>query len=139
MAWWFYAILSAFFAALTAIFSKMGVATINSNLATGIRTIIILLLISCIVFIRGEAKGIESIPKRELFFLILSGVATGLSWLFYYKALQMGDVSKVASIDKLSLAITVILAVVFLGEAFSWKLALGATLIVAGTLVMMIK
>lgn len=137
--WWIYAILSAFFASLTAIFSKLGVENINSNLATGIRTIVILFMIWGIILFKGEAKGMSAIPQKSLIFLIVSGLATGLSWLFYFKALQIGDVSKVAPIDKLSVALTVVLAIVFLGESLTWKTALGAGLIIAGTLVMIIK
>ncbi|MBS1763364.1 MAG: EamA family transporter [Bacteroidetes bacterium] len=137
--WWIYAILSAFFASVTAIFAKMGVENINSNLATGIRTIVVLVMLWCIILARGEAKGIETISKQNLFFLVISGIATGLSWMFYFKALQMGNVSQVAPIDKLSVALTVILAVVFLGETLTLKTAIGAGLIIAGTVVMILK
>jgi transporter family protein len=137
--WWIYAILSALFASLTAIFAKMGVANINSNLATGIRTIVVLVMLWCIILARGEAKGFENISKQNLFFLVISGIATGLSWLFYFKALQMGNVSQVAPIDKLSVALTLILAVTFLGETLSLKTAIGAGLIIAGTIVMIVK
>lgn len=133
--WWLYAILSALFAALTAIFAKLGVSNINSNLATGIRTIVVLVMIWLIVLARGETKGIGELSKQNLIFLVISGVATGLSWIFYFKALQMGEVSQVASIDKLSLAITIILAAIFLGEALTLKTAIGAGLIIIGTLV----
>ena len=137
--WWVYAILSAFFASLTAIFSKLGVENINSNLATGIRTIVILFMIWGIILFKGEARGMNAIPQKSVIFLVISGLATGLSWLFYFKALQIGDVSKVAPIDKLSIALTVVLAIVFLGETLTWKTAIGAGLIIAGTLVMIIK
>lgn len=137
--WWVYALLSAFFASLTAIFAKLGVANINSNLATGIRTIVVLLMIWSIVLLRGETKGIAALSKQNIFFLIISGIATGLSWVFYFKALQIGDVSKVAPIDKLSVALTVVLAFIFLGEALSVKTIIGAALIVAGTVVLIIK
>ena len=137
--WWFYALLSAFFAALTAIFAKVGVEQVNSNLATAIRTIVVLVMIWLIVFTRGEAKAISEISNRTWFFLAISGVATGLSWIFYFKALQMGEVSKVAGIDKLSLALTIIFAVIFLGETLTWKSALGAALIIAGTLFLIWK
>lgn len=137
--WWIYAILSAFFASLTAIFSKLGVAHINSNLATGIRTIVILILIWTIILTRGEAKGISSLSKQSLTFLIISGIATGLSWLFYFKALQLGNVSQVATIDKLSVALTIILAMVFLGETLTLKMAIGVGLIIAGTWVLVLK
>ncbi|WP_297984696.1 EamA family transporter [uncultured Chryseobacterium sp.] len=137
--WWFYALLSAFFAALTAIFAKVGVEQVNSNLATAIRTVVVLVMIWLIVFTRGEAKAISEISNRKWFFLAISGVATGLSWIFYFKALQMGEVSKVAGIDKLSLALTIIFAVIFLGETLTWKSALGAALIIAGTLFLILK
>ena len=137
--WWIYAILSALFASLTAIFAKLGVASINSNLATGIRTLVILIMIWSIVLVRGEAKGINSLSKQGIVFLIISGIATGLSWLFYFKALQLGNVSQVATIDKLSVALTIILAIIFLGESLTLKTAIGAGLIIAGTLVMIVK
>jgi transporter family protein len=137
--WWVYALLSAFFASLTAIFAKLGVANINSNLATGIRTIVVLVMIWSIVLLKGETKGIATLSKQNIFFLIISGIATGLSWVFYFNALQMGDVSKVAPIDKLSVALTVVLAFIFLGEALSVKTVIGAALIVAGTVVLIIK
>lgn len=132
--WWIYALLSAFFAALTAIFAKIGVENVNSNLATAIRTVVVLIMIWMIVFFRNEYKAIGELSQRNWIFLTISGFATGLSWIFYFKALQMGDVSKVAGVDKLSLALTIIFAVVFLGESLSWKTAVGATLIIAGTL-----
>ena len=135
----FYALLSALFAALTAIFAKLGVANVNSNLATGIRTIVILLMIWCIVFARGEANGIGTLSKQNVVFLTISGVATGLSWLFYFKALQLGKVSRVAPVDKLSVAIVIILSVVFLKEALTLKTAIGAGLIIAGPVLLAIK
>jgi transporter family protein len=134
--WWVYALLSALFASLTAIFAKIGVTQVNSNLATAIRTIVILLVAWGIVFFRGEHKSIQNISKHSLFFLIISGLATGLSWIFYFKALQLGKVSQVAPVDKLSVALTIMLAVVFLGEALNWKTALGALLIIGGTVVL---
>ncbi len=134
--WLFYALLSAFFAALTAIFGKLGVSNVNSNLATGIRTIVILFMIWGIVFGRGEAKGIGDLSKQNVIFLVVSGLATGLSWLFYFKALQLGDVSQVAPIDKLSLALTILLAATFLGESLTLKTAIGGGLIILGTLVL---
>jgi len=133
--WWLYALLSAFFAALTAIFAKIGVTNVNSNLATAIRTIIILIVAWCIVLLKGEAKNIGTISRHNLLFLIISGIATGLSWIFYFKALQIGKVSQVAPVDKLSVALTIILSVVFLNEALTIKTAIGAALIIAGTLV----
>jgi transporter family protein len=134
--WWVYALLSALFASLTAIFAKIGVTNVNSNLATAIRTIIILLVAWGIVFFRGEHKSLHSLSKHSLFFLIISGLATGLSWIFYFKALQIGKVSQVAPVDKLSVALTILLSVIFLGEALSWKTALGALLIIGGTIVL---
>lgn len=137
--WWLYAILSAFFASLTAIFAKLGVANVNSNLATGIRTAVILFMIWSIILIRGEGKGIATLSKNNLIFLTISAIATGLSWLFYFKALQLGNVSQVAPIDKLSVALTIVLAVIFLGETLTVKTAIGASLIVAGTVVLIVK
>ena len=137
--WWFYAILSAIFASLTAIFAKSGVANINSNLATGIRTVVVLVMIWLIILLKGETKGMTALSKQNIIFLILSGIATGLSWLFYFKALQTGNVSQVALIDKLSLALTIILAIIFLGETLTIKTAIGASLIIAGTLVLAIN
>lgn len=137
--WWLYALLSALFAALTAIFAKVGVENVNSNLATAIRTVVVLVMIWLIVFSRGEMKGISELSPKTWFFLGISGVATGLSWIFYFKALQMGEVSKVAGIDKLSLALTIIFAVIFLGETLTWKTAAGAGLIIIGTLFLIWK
>jgi len=137
--WWIFALLSAFFAALTAIFAKIGVENVNSNLATAIRTVVVLVMIWLIVFFRNEYKTIGELSMRNWIFLGISGVATGLSWIFYFKALQMGEVSKVAGVDKLSLALTIIFAVIFLGETLTWKTAVGATLIIAGTLFLISK
>lgn len=137
--WIFYALLSALFAALTAIFAKIGVTLINSNLATAIRTVIVLFLIWSIVLVKGELKEIANISKQNIFFLILSGIGTGLSWIFYFKALQIGNVSQVAAIDKLSVAITIILSIIFLKEALTMKTAIGAGLIILGTLVLTMK
>ena len=137
--WWIYALLSAFFAALTAIFAKVGVENVNSNLATAIRTVVVLVMIWMIVFFRNEYKTIGELTSRNWIFLGISGIATGFSWIFYFKALQMGEVSKVAGIDKLSLALTIIFAVLFLGETLTWKTAVGAGLIIAGTLFLIWK
>lgn len=134
--WFVYALLSALFAALTAIFAKLGVANVNSNLATGIRTVVILIMVWFIVMARGEAKGISTLSKQNIIFLIISGIATGLSWLFYFKALQLGNVSQVAPVDKLSVAITIIMAVIFLGEPLTLKTFAGASLIILGTVVL---
>lgn len=137
--WVFYALLSALFAALTALFAKLGVADISSNLATGIRTIVIFLVVWGIVLVKGEMKGIAAISKYSMLFLILSGLATGLSWLFYFKALQSGALSKVAVIDKLSVAITILLSVLVLKESLTLNTLLGAGLIIAGTIVLIAK
>lgn len=134
--WWFYAILSALFASLTAIFAKLGVANISSNLATGIRTLVILVLVWSIVLIKDEHKGISAIPRNAIIFLVISGIATGLSWLFYFKALQLGNASQVAAVDKLSVALTIVLAVIFLNETLSLRTALGAALIILGTFIL---
>lgn len=137
--WFYYALLSAVFAAFTAIFAKMGVSNINSNLATGIRTVIILVLVWSIVFIKGEAKDIGSLSKFNLIFLVLSGVATGLSWLFYFKALQIGKVSQVTAVDKLSVAIAIILSIFFFKEILTLKTAIGALLIIGGAILLAFK
>ena len=134
--WWIYALLSALFASLTAIFAKIGITNVNSNLATAIRTIIILVIAWGIVLARGEVKGLATLSRHNIIFLIISGIATGLSWIFYFKALQMGKVSQVAPVDTLSVALTIVLSVVFLGEALTIKTAIGALLIIAGTAVM---
>ncbi len=136
--WWVYAILSAVFASLTAIFAKIGVTHVNSNLATAIRTIVILLVAWGIVLFRNEYKGLATLSRHNLFFLIISGVATGLSWIFYFKALQLGKVSQVAPVDKLSVALTILLSVIFLGETLSWKTAIGALLIMSGTILLIL-
>jgi transporter family protein len=136
--WWIYALLSAFFASLTAIFAKVGITNVNSNLATAIRTIIILIVAWGIVIAKGETKGLSSLSKHNFLFLVISGIATGLSWIFYFKALQIGKVSQVAPIDKLSVALTIVLSIMFLGEALTFKTAIGAALIIAGTLVLII-
>lgn len=137
--WYIYALLSALFAALTAIFAKLGVANINSNLATGIRTVVILLMIGIIVLVRGEVKGLNTLSKQNIFFLVISGIATGLSWLFYFKALQLADVSKVAPVDKLSVALVIILSAIFLKEALTIRTVMAAILIISGTIVLVIK
>jgi transporter family protein len=136
--WWFYALLSAFFAALTTILGKIGVQRINSNLATAIRTAVILILAWGIVLARGEQAGLSVIPQKTLLFLILSGLATGLSWICYFKALQLGKASLVAPVDKSSLVMTLILAAIFLGEPLEAKTVCGVLLIVAGTLVLLL-
>lgn len=137
--WKYYALLSAFFAALTAIFAKIGVKDINSDLATAIRTSVILLITWGIVIAGSHMAEVRSIPCHAWLFLILSGAATGLSWLFYFKALQSGDASRVAPIDKLSVPITICLAFLFLKEPVSPKVIVGALLITAGSIVMLAK
>lgn len=136
--WQWFAVGSAFFAGLTAIFGKLGVARLNSNLATFIRTIVILLVTAMILSLRGEWQKPAGLPRRDVIFLVLSGVATGMSWLCYYRALQMGPASKVAPIDKLSVVFAIVLAIVFLGEQLSWKVLLGGGMVTAGALIMML-
>ncbi len=135
--WKLYAVLSAVFASLTAIFCKMGVKGVNSNLATGIRTIVILLLIWGIVFATHSADQIKNLTYKNYLFLIISGIATGLSWLFYFKAIQIGDLSKIAPIDKLSLVLTMILSFIVFKETITLPLVLGAGLIVGGVVVLL--
>ena len=136
--WKFYAVLSAFFAALTAIFAKMGVKGVDSNLATAIRTTVILFIAWGVVLLWGREESIRELSRRAILFLVLSGVTTGLSWLFYFKALQMGDVSKVAPIDKLSILVTVAFSYLVFHERLTRRSGLGLALIVAGTLAMLI-
>ncbi len=136
--WWTYALLSAMFAALTAIFAKVGIKGVNTDLATAIRTVVILVIAWGIAFFRGGTVGINALSKQNLLFLGLSGIATGLSWIFYFKALQLGKVSQVAPVDKLSVAIAIVLSVFFLGEVLTWKTALGACLIIGGTIVLIL-
>ena len=137
--WKYYALLSALFAALTAIFAKIGVRGINSDLATGIRTVVILLITWGIVLCGGHMGEIKDIGRHAWIFLILSGIATGLSWLFYFMALQSGEVSRVAPIDKLSVVITICLSFVLLKEPVSMRVIIGALLITGGSIVMLIK
>ncbi|MCI4442546.1 MAG: EamA family transporter [Lentimicrobium sp.] len=136
--WWIYALLSALFASLTAIFAKIGIKGVDSDLATAIRTIIILVIAWSIVFFKGSTQSLASLTKYNLLFICLSGAATGLSWIFYFKALQIGKVSQVAPVDKLSVALTIILSVVILKEIVTLKMAIGAVLIIAGTLVLIL-
>ena len=136
--WLIYALLSAVFAAATSLLAKSGIDGVNSNLATAIRTAVVLVMAWGMVFLTDAQTGIGDISRRSWLFLILSGVATGLSWLCYYKALQMGEVTKVVPIDKLSVVITLILAFIFFHETFTWKSAVGVILITAGTLVMVL-
>jgi transporter family protein len=136
--WWIYALLSAAFAALTAIFAKIGIKGVNSDLATAVRTVVILFIAWGIVLARGNAKDLTILSKENIIFLVLSGIATGLSWVFYFKALSLGDASKVAPIDKLSVAFVIILAAIFLREAITIKTAIGAALIIGGSLVLIL-
>ena len=134
--WWIYALLSALFAALTAIFAKIGIKGVDTDLATAIRTVVILLIAWAIVIYKGANHGLGGLSKLNWTFLVLSGCATGLSWIFYFKALQLGKVSQVAPVDKLSVAIAIILSVAFLGEPLTLKTGMGALLIISGTLVL---
>ena len=136
--WFLLALGSAVFAALTSILAKVGIEGVNSNLATAIRTFVVLAMAWGMVFLTGSQGGISAISRKSWLFLILSGLATGASWLCYYRALQIGEASKVVPIDKLSVVITLVLAFVFLREKFTWKSGLGAVLIAAGTLVMVL-
>ena len=136
--WMIFAVLSAVFAALTSILAKIGIEGVNSNLATAIRTIVVVIMAWGMVFLTHAQNGLAEISKKSWIFLILSGLATGASWLCYYKALQMGDASKVVPIDKLSVVITLILAFVFLHEQFTAKSHIGCILIGAGTLIMVL-
>lgn len=134
--WWLFAVLSSVFAALTSVLAKVGVENVNSNLATAIRTVVVLVMSWLMVFVTEAQSGITEISKKSWLFLILSGLATGASWLCYYKALQIGDVSKVVPIDKMSVVLTLIMAFVFLHEKFTPKSLVGCLLIAVGTLVM---
>ena len=133
--WWGFALLSAFFAALTTIFAKLGVEGVGSNLATAIRTLVVLFLAWGIVIGTGEVRTIGQISPKVWFWLVLSAIATGLSWLAYFRALQMGNASSVAPLDKSSLAMILVLSVLFLHEPLTWKTAMGTLTILAGTLI----
>lgn len=136
--WFVFALLSAVFAALTSILAKVGIEGVNSNLATAIRTVVVVIMAWGMVFLTHAQTGLPEISKKSWMFLILSGLATGASWLCYYKALQIGDASKVVPIDKLSVVITIILAFVFLHEEFTAKSLIGCLFIGAGTLIMVL-
>lgn len=136
--WFIFAILSAVFAALTSILAKIGIDGVNSNLATAIRTVVVVVMAWLVVFLTQAQSGLIEISRKSWIFLILSGIATGASWLCYYKALQMGEASKVVPIDKLSVVITLVLAFVFLHEQFTAKSLVGCILIGVGTLVMVL-
>jgi transporter family protein len=134
--WWIYALLSAFFAALTAIFAKVGIKGVDTDLATAIRTAVVLIIAWGIAITRGTTTGIGGLTKVNWIFLVLSGCATGLSWICYFKALQLGKVVQVAPVDKLSVALAIIIAVIFLKEPLTLKQGLGAALIITGTFVL---
>ena len=134
--WWIYALLSALFAALTAIFAKIGIRGVDSDLATAIRTVIILFIAWVMVYFKGAHSSLSTLSRTNFLFILLSGAATGLSWIFYFRALQLGPVSKVAAVDKLSVALAILLAVLFLGEQLTLKTGVAAALIIAGTIVM---
>jgi bacterial/archaeal transporter family protein len=134
-AWWIYAFLSAIFGAATTIFAKLGLQHIDSNLATAIRSIVILAIAWGVVFSQGNIPNLLEIPDRTIVFLVLSGIATGLSWLFYYRALQMSDAAAVATIDKSSVAVVLLFSVLFLQEPLTWKIAIGVALIAFGSLI----
>jgi len=136
--WFIFALLSAVFAALTSILAKVGIEGVNSNLATAIRTVVVVFMAWGMVFLTNAQSGLFGIGRKSWLFLILSGLATGASWLCYYKALQIGEASKVVPVDKLSVVITIVLAFVFLHERFTVKSAIGCVLIGAGTLVMVL-
>ena len=136
--WFIFAIMSAVFAALTSILAKVGIEGVNSNLATAVRTMVVVVMAWVMVFVTDAQGGLSDISRRSWVFLTLSGLATGASWLCYYKALQIGEVAKVVPIDKLSVVITLVLAFVFLHEKFTPKSLLGCVLITAGTLVMVL-
>lgn len=136
--WWIYALLAALFAALTAIFAKIGIKNVDTDLATAIRTIVVLILAWGIVFFRGGINSINLLTKNNLIFLVLSGIATGLSWIFYFKALQMGKVSQVVAVDKLSVALAILFSIIFLGESLTLKTAIGAACIILGTIVIIL-
>lgn len=136
--WFILALGSAVFAALTSILAKIGIDGVNSNLATAIRTMVVVAMAWGMVFLTGTQGGLTGISRKSWLFLILSGLATGASWLCYYRALQIGEASKVVPIDKLSVVITLVLAFVFLHEQFTWKSGVGAALITAGTLIMVL-
>jgi len=133
--WWFYALLSAFFAACTAILAKIGIKGIDSDLATAVRTVVILFIAWLIVFAKSGTSGLSTLSKTNIIFLCLSGLATGLSWIFYFRALQLGKVSSVAVVDKTSVALAILLSVIILRETVSLKVFIGALLVIAGTIV----
>jgi bacterial/archaeal transporter family protein len=136
--WWIYALLSAFFAALTTIFAKIGVANVDANLATAVRTVVILFVAWGIVVAQGTLPQLATMPSKSLIFLLVSGLATGLSWIFYFQALQLGKTSQVAPIDKSSVVMVILFSALFLHEPLTLKVVLGGCLIVVGTLVLVL-
>jgi bacterial/archaeal transporter family protein len=136
--WWIYALISAFFAALTTIFSKIGVENIDANLATAIRTVVIVIIAWGIVLAQGTLTQLSTVSSRTLFFLVIAGIATGLSWLFYFKALQLGKASQVAPIDKSSVILVILFSTIFLHEPPTFNVILGGCLIAIGTLVLVL-
>jgi bacterial/archaeal transporter family protein len=134
--WWIYALLSAFFAALTTVFAKIGIENIDANLATAVRTLVVVFIAWGIVLAQGSITQLNTIDSRTLIFLMISGVATGLSWLFYFKALQVGKAAQVAPIDKTSVVMVLLLSAIFLHEPVTLKVVIGGCLIVIGTLVL---
>lgn len=136
--WWIYALLSAVFAALVAVFAKIGITGVDSDLATAVRTVVIIIIAWGIAYARGTLHGIHSLTRQNWIFLILSGCATGLSWIFYFRALQLGEVAKVAPIDKLSVALAIVISVVFLHETLTLKAGIGAAFIIIGTFLLIL-
>ena len=136
--WLLFAIFSAVFAAATAIFAKLGIDGVDSNLATAIRTVVVLMMAWGMVFITSSQGGISSISTRSWLFLVLSGLTTGASWLCYFYAIKVGEVSKVVPIDKCSLVLTILFAAIFLGEAFTWKTLIGSLLLLAGAVLIVL-
>jgi bacterial/archaeal transporter family protein len=136
--WWIYALLSAFFAALTTIFAKIGVQNIDANLATAVRTVVIVFIAWILVFVEGTASQLTAIPARTLIFLVISGFTTGLSWLFYFQALQLGKAAQVAPIDKSSVVLVILFSALFLHEPLTAKVILGGLLISIGTIVLVL-
>ena len=136
--WWIYALLSAFFAALTTIFAKIGVENIDANLAVAVRTVVVVLIAWGIVLAQGNISQLSTVPSRTLIFLVISGIATGFSWLFYFKALQMGKAAQVAPIDKSSVVMVILFSAIFLHEPLTLKVILGGFLIIIGTLILVL-
>jgi bacterial/archaeal transporter family protein len=136
--WWIYALLAAFFAALTTIFAKIGIENVDANLATAVRTVVILLIAWGIVLAQGTLSQLTTMPSRSLIFLVISGIATGLSWLFYFQALKIGKAAQVAPIDKSSVMMVILFSAIFLHEPLTFKVVLGGCLIAIGTIVLVL-